>query len=105
VKIAIPNPISRLNEERQVESDGFYDGAHGTPVGAGIEEIDAKFEQKKANLQKDAVTREKTLEAQIKYLAEIGPAIEKMYRTVQERCGDQIPNVVLPICIVILAGP
>ena len=45
MKLAIPTLMSRLNEARRVECDGFYDGAHGTPLETGIEEIDGKFEE------------------------------------------------------------
>src|SRR5436305_12004793 len=89
VKLAIPTLMSRLNEARRVECDGFYDGAHGTPLETGIEEIDGKFEEKKANLQKDAVTRQKGLEAEIQHLEEMGPAIERKIKAVEEKNGDE----------------
>jgi hypothetical protein len=95
--------MSRLNEERRVECDGFYDGAHGTPLETGIEEVEGKFEQKKANLQRDAVTNQKRLEAEIKHLDEVGPAVERKVKAVEERNGEQQLSIVLPVCVVLLA--
>jgi hypothetical protein len=95
--------MSRLNEERRVECDGFYDGAHGTPLETGIEEIEGKFEEKKANLQRDAVTNQKRLEAEIKHLDEVGPAVERKVKAVEERNGEQQLSIVLPVCVVLLA--
>jgi hypothetical protein len=103
VKLAIPTLMSRLNEERRVECDGFYDGAHGTPLETGIEEIEGKFEEKKANLQRDAVTNQKRLEAEIKHLDEVGPAVERKVKAVEERNGEQQLAIVLPVCVVLLA--
>jgi Skp family chaperone for outer membrane proteins len=103
MKLAIPTLMSRLNEERRVECDGFYDGAHGTPLETGIEEIEGKFEQKKANLQRDAVTNQKRLEAEIKHLDETGPAVERKVRAVEEKNGEQQLSIVLPVCVVLLA--
>jgi uncharacterized membrane-anchored protein len=95
--------MSRLNEERRVECDGFYDGAHGTPLETGIEEIEGKFEQKKANLQRDAVTNQKRLEAEIQHLDEVGPAVERKVKAVEEKNGEQQLSIVLPVCVVMLA--
>lgn len=103
MKLAIPTLLSRLNEERRVECDGFYDGAHGTPLETGIEEIEGKFEEKKANLQRDAVTNQKRLEAEIKHLDEVGPAVERKVKAVEERNGEQQLSIVLPVCVVPLA--
>ncbi|HLJ27914.1 MAG TPA: DUF6338 family protein [Candidatus Angelobacter sp.] len=103
MKLAIPTLMSRLNEERRVECDGFYDGAHGTPLENGIEEIEGKFEQKKANIQKDAVTNQKRLEAEIQHLDEVGPAVERKVKAVEEKNGEQHLSIVLPVCVVSLA--
>jgi hypothetical protein len=103
MKLAIPTLMSRLNESRRVECDGFYDGAHGTPLETGIEEIDGKFEEKKANLQKDAVTRQKGLEAEIQHLEEVGPTVERKIKAVEEKNGDEALAIVLPVVVVILA--
>lgn len=103
MKLAIPTLMSRLNEERRVECDGFYDGAHGTPLETGIEEIEGKFEEKKAKLQKDAVTRQKQLEAEIKHQDEVGPAVERKVQAVEEKNGEQQLSIVLPVVVVILA--
>lgn len=103
MKLAIPTLMSRLNEERKVECDGFYDGAHGTPLETGIEEIEGKFEEKKANLQRDAVTNQKRLEAEIQHLDEVGPAVERKVKAVEERNGEQQLSIVLPVCVVLLA--
>jgi Skp family chaperone for outer membrane proteins len=103
MKLAIPTLTSRLDETRRVECDGFYDGAHGTPLETGIEEIDGKFEEKKANLQKDAVTNQKRLEAEIQHLDEIGPAVERKIKSVEEKNGDEALTVVFPVVVVILA--
>jgi hypothetical protein len=103
MKFAIPTLTSRLNETRRVECDGFYDGAHGTPLETGIEELDGKFEEKKANLQKDAVTNQKKLEGQIKHLDEIGPAVERKFHAVEEKTADRTPTVVMPVCMVTIA--
>ncbi len=100
MKLAIPTLMSRLNEARRVECDGFYDGAHGTPLETGIEEIDGKFEEKKANLQKDAVTRQKSLEAEIQHLDEVGPAIERKIKAVEEKNGDEALTIVFPVVVV-----
>ena len=104
MKLAIPTLMSRLNEERRVECDGFYDGAHGTPIETGIEEIEGKFEQKKANLQRDAVTNQKRLEAEIQHMDDVGPAIERKIKTVEERNGEQQLFIVLPVCVIALAA-
>src|SRR5437660_1535786 len=103
MKLAIPTLMSRLNEERRVECDGFYDGAHGSPIERGIEEIEGKFEEKKANLQRDAVTNQKRLEAEIKHLDEVGPAVERKVQAVEEKNGEQQLSIVLPVVVVILA--
>ncbi len=103
MKLAIPTLMSRLNEARRVECDGFYDGAHGTPLATGLEEIQGKFDEKKANLQKDAVTNQKHLEAEIQHLDEVGPAVERKIKTVEEKNGDQTLTIVLPVCVVLLA--
>jgi Skp family chaperone for outer membrane proteins len=103
MKFAVPTLMSRLNETRRVECDGFYDGAHGTPVETGIEEIEGKFEEKKANLQKDAVTRQKSLEAEIQHLDEVGPQAEHAYRSAEEKNTDQIPTMVVPSCMIAIA--
>jgi Skp family chaperone for outer membrane proteins len=103
MRIAIPTLMSRLNETRRVECDGFYDGAHEAPVKTGLEEIEGKFEEKKANLQKDAVTNQKRLEAEIKYLDEIGPAVERKIKAVEEKNGEEMLVIVLPICVIVLA--
>src|SRR5258708_23171299 len=95
--------MSRMNEARRVECDGFYDGAHGTPLATGLEEIQGKFDEKKANLQKDAVTNQKHLEAEIQHLDEVGPAVERKIKTVEEKNGDQTLTIVLPVCVVLLA--
>jgi Flp pilus assembly protein TadB len=100
---AIPTLTSRLNESRRVECDGFYDGAHGSPLKTGIEEIDGKFEERKANLQKDAVTSQKRLEAEIKYMDEIGPAVERRIKAIEEKNSEQQISIVLPVCVVFLA--
>ncbi|HZU31287.1 MAG TPA: hypothetical protein VFB79_09240 [Candidatus Angelobacter sp.] len=103
MKLAIPTLMSRLSEARRVECDGFYDGAHGTPVETGIEEIDGKFEEKKANLQKAAVTRQKSLEAEIQHLDEVGPAVERKIKVVEEKNGEETLTIVFPVVVVILA--
>lgn len=103
MRFVIPTLISRLNETRRVECDGFYDGAHGTPMKTGLEEIEGKFEEKKANLQKDAVINQKHLEAEIKYLDEVGPAVERKIKAVEEKNGEQMLTVVLPVCVIFLA--
>jgi len=103
VKLAIPTLMSRLNEARRVECDGFYDGAHSTPLNTGLEEIEGKFDEKKANLQKDAVTNQKHLEAEIQHLDEVGPAVERKIKAVEEKNGDQTLPIVLPVCVVLLA--
>ena len=89
MKLSIPTLNSRLHEDRRVECDGFYDGAHGTPKETGIEEIEGKFEEKKANLQKDAVTNQKRLEAEIQHLDEVGPAVERKIKAVEEKNNEQ----------------
>jgi Skp family chaperone for outer membrane proteins len=99
----MPTLISRINESRRVECDGFYDGAHGTPLQTGLEEIDGKFDEKKANLQKDAVTNQKRLEAEFKHLEEIAPAIERQVRTAEEKAFGRSLPLVLPVCVVLLA--
>src|SRR5690348_15251101 len=104
MKLAIPILITRLNEERRVECDGFYDGAHGTPANLGIDEIDGKFEQKKAELERDAIANQKKLEAEITYLDEIRPEVQRLAQAVQMSEDAKPPNLVLPICIVILAA-
>ena len=104
MKLAIPTLMSRLNEERRVECDGFYDGAHGTSLETGIEEIEGKFEQKKANLQRDAVTNQKRLEAEIQHLDDVGPAVERKIKAVEERNGEQQLSIVLPVCVIALAA-
>jgi hypothetical protein len=103
MKLALPTLISRLNEERRVESDGFYDGAHGTSCQIGLDEIDAKFDEKKAHLQRDAIANQKILEAEIMYLDQIRPEVERMAQAVEESNNGRVPNLVLPICIVGLA--
>src|SRR5437588_690357 len=103
MKLAIPTLMSRLNEERRVECDGFYDGAHGSPIERGIEEIEGKFEEKKANLQRDAVTNQKRLEAEIKRMSEVGPAVKRKVQAVEEKNNDQTLSIVLPVCVVLLA--
>jgi hypothetical protein len=103
MKFAIPTLTSRLNENRRVECDGFYDGAHGTPLETGLEEIEGKFDEKKANLQKDAVTNQKRLEAEIQHLDDVGPAVERKIKAVEEKNGDQTLTIVLPVCVVLLA--
>jgi len=104
MKIAVPILISRINEERHVECDGFYDGAHGTSPQMGIDEIEAKFEQKKAHLEKDAVANQKLLEAEITYLDEIRPEVERKAHAVAKKIEDgRLPNLVLPLFIVGLA--
>lgn len=103
MKLAVPILLSRLNESRRVECDGFYDGAHGTPLATGLEEIEGKFDEKKANLQKDAVTSQKRLEAEQQYLDATGPAIERRIRAVEEKNGEQAPAIVLPACVIPIA--
>jgi len=103
MKLAIPTLISRLNEERRVESDGFYDGAHGTSCQIGLDEIDAKFDEKKAHLQRDAIANQKLLEAEIMYLEEIRPEVERRAQAVEEVNNGRVSNLVLPMCIVGLA--
>ncbi len=103
MKLSIPTLNSRLHESRRVECDGFYDGAHGTPKETGIEEIEGKFEEKKANLQKDAVTNQKRLEAAIQHLDEVGPAVERKIKAVEEKNNEQALPIVLPVCVVLLA--
>lgn len=103
MKLAIPILITRLNEDRRVECDGFYDGAHGTPAQMGIDEIDAKFEQKKAELERDAIASQKTLEAEITYLDEMRPEVERAAAAAAEADQGRLPTLVLPICIVSLA--
>lgn len=105
MKLLIPTFISRLNEERHVECDGFYDGAHDSSIQTGIDEIDAKFDEKKAQLQKDAIASQKLLEAKLAFLSEIRPEVQRQARVFeQENDKDgRTPNLVLPICIVALA--
>src|SRR6185437_8404702 len=103
MKLAIPILITRLNEDRRVECDGFYDGAHGTPANLGIDEIDAKFEKKKAELERDAIANQKKLEAEITYLDEIRPEVQRLVQAVEGCENEEPPNVVLPMCIVALA--
>jgi len=103
MKLALPILMSRLNENRRVECDGFYDGAHDAPLKVGLEEIDGKFDEKKANLQKDAVTNQKRLEAEVKHLDEVGPAIERKIKAVEEKNNEQLMPIVLPVCVVLLA--
>src|SRR5258708_37332650 len=95
--------MSRLSEDRRVECDGFYDGAHSTPLRTGLEEIDGKYEEKKSNLQKNTITSQKGLEAEVQHLDEVGPAIERKIRAVEEKNGEQTMTIVLPVCIVVLA--
>src|SRR6266481_1233618 len=103
MKLAVPILLSRLNESRRVECDGFYDGAHGTPLATGLEEIEGKFDEKKANLQKDAVTSQKRLEAEQQYLDATGPAVERKISAVEEKNGEQTPAIVLPACVIPIA--
>src|SRR5258708_34092944 len=95
--------MSRLSEDRRVECDGFYDGAHSTPLRTGLEEIDGKYEEKKSNLQKNTITSQKGLEAEVQHLDEVGAAIERKIRAVEEKNGEQTMTIVLPVCIVVLA--
>lgn len=103
MKIPIPILISRINEERHVECDGFYDGAHGTSCQMGLDEIEAKLDQKKANLEKEAVANQKLLEAEIAYLDEIRPEVERKARSAEEADDGRLPNLVLPLFIIGLA--
>src|SRR5258706_4092525 len=102
MKIPIPVLISRLQEDRHPESDGYYDGAHGTPVEHGVEEIAGKFEQRKAELQRDSVLVQKSLESKVQYLEEISPELEKLWAAVRERSGERLPNIVWPSAMLLI---
>jgi hypothetical protein len=100
MKFALPILNFRVREERHVECDGFYAGAHGTSCQMGIDEIEAKFNQKKAQLEKEAVASQKLLEAEIAYLDEMQP---EAARVAQDAEGARPYNLVLPLVILVVA--
>ncbi|MBA3914246.1 MAG: hypothetical protein H0X25_10455, partial [Acidobacteriales bacterium] len=93
----------RFAGTRRVETDGFYQGAHGGSLQEGVVEIRARYESLKAELQKSFVAVTKKLEAELEHLNQIGPAIERLWASVQGRSAEQIPPFITPALVALLA--
>jgi len=89
----------RHAQERRVEADGFFNGAHDVPVESGLEELDAQCEKKSAELKQDTIESQKRLEARIEHIAAVLPECEQLWDAVRERTGDRMPPVAMPTII------
>lgn len=99
----VPVVVSpRLTHVRRVECDGFYQGAHNGDLDVGLDEIDAYFERKSAELNKSVVHAQKRLEAKLEHVRQSLPSVEQVRGAVQSRVGDRTPPVVMPLLIAII---
>ncbi len=86
---------------RALESEGFYQGAHGTNREHVLNEIRALFARRRAEANKTAVERTKPIEAHIEYLTQIASNVERRWREMQERFESREPGIAGPIFYVI----
>jgi hypothetical protein len=86
---------------RAIEHDAFYQGAHNIKADHGLAEIQAVFNQRRAQAEKATLDRTKPLEAQVEYLTQRTPEVERRWREMHERYPEQEPHVVGPILYVV----
>lgn len=100
MRFSIPTTFShRLGFFRQIECDGFYQGAHGVAMEPGLVEIKAYNDRRSAELKQKSVHREKDLEAKLDHLRMIAPHLERLWEAVQARVSDRVPHFILPFLV------
>lgn len=94
---------TRHQEEHPVECDGFFEGSNGTKIETGLQKLDARFDKQRTELQKNTVTRQKQLEAELQHLDSIKPDVDRQWATITRDSGDQIPSVAMPVIVAAIA--
>src|SRR5262249_2388498 len=89
----------RLSSPKQVECEGFYQGAHGVELQPGLDEIDAYFQSKTAELKKKSVGKQTKLDAALTHLSSTAPDVERLWDAAQARMGDKLPEIAIPLIV------
>src|ERR1035441_4499797 len=70
---------------RQVEAEAFYQGAHTVEIKAGLEEIQARFDKRGAQLNQQSIALQKKFETVLDHVKELWTPAEKLCVAVRER--------------------
>lgn len=104
MRLSIPILSStRHQEEHPVECDGFFEGSNGTKLETGLQKIEARFDKQRTELQKNSVSKQKQLEAELEHLDSIKPDVERQWSVITEDCGDHIPSLAMPVIVAAIA--
>src|SRR5437588_9014759 len=91
-------------ETRMIEAEGFRDGTQGVNPMPAQEEINAFFARQKEQENHDATERIKTLEGRVEQLGQRKLDAERHCADVEIQTGGMPPQIVLPICAVLLSA-
>jgi hypothetical protein len=95
---------SRLHDDRWVESEAFYQGAHRGVLDHGLAELQAGFEKQKSDLKAQSSAKQKRLEAELEHIEKMGPPITRLWAAVQERVGNSVPALIAPILVALIGA-
>jgi hypothetical protein len=95
---------SRFGDERRIDSEAFYQGAHGVPLENGIAEVQAGYEEKKCELKQQSIVRQKQIEGELEHLESNSRHALRLWAAVQERAGDCIPTLIVPSIVAIVGA-
>jgi hypothetical protein len=103
MKFAIPVlRLDRYQDDYNPTCLGFFEGANGTKLEIGLEQIAARYEKQKSELQQGAIEKQKRLEAEVAHYGNIGADLESQWMRLKHALNDEIPKFVRPFVIALI---
>ena len=94
----------RFRNDRRMECEAFYQGAHNGHLEDGLAELQAGFEEEKAEMKKQSITKQKPLEAELDHLGAMARDASRRWAAVQERLGDSVPALAMPLIVALIGA-
>jgi hypothetical protein len=89
----------RIDTNRRLEIQAFYDGAHDLNPETGTSQIDAQFGKEAAELEGTSIKRQRAIEAQVEHFEKTVPECEREQDLLKERMGSEGPQLVVPALV------
>ena len=95
-----PGLTSRTRHMVRVDHEGFFNGAHGVELRKGLDELEAYFNQKKAEMEQRFIKLIRRIEGRLEFVKKIAPEVLSEWNSIRERIGEEKPHVAVPLIIV-----
>lgn len=93
----------RTTDVRLIEAEGFRDGANGVEKDAALQEIDAAFARRQAEVREQAAVELGDLEGEAKTLKAFAQEAEARWEAVRNEHGHDLPRLFMPLVVFVLS--